>query len=99
MIANWGFNMRENPRDRKLIGKILEDISKFEYFNKRPLLSALVIRAGDNFEGDGFYKLGEELGFGDWQKLKREGIFEAEDIRESIDYWSIDSKYLANKDI
>lgn len=94
-----GFNMHQNPFDRKHIGKILEEISKFEYENKRPLLSALVVRAGDNYEGDGFYKLGEELGFGKWQKLKKEGIFEVEHIRESIDYWSDDSQYFGNKDV
>lgn len=94
-----GFNMRESPIDRKLIGKILEEISKFEYKNKRTLLSALVIRAGDKYEGDGFYKLGEQLGFGKWEKLKKEGIFEVEHIRNSIDYWSDNSKYLANKDV
>lgn len=54
-------DMRNKPHDRKVLGKILGEISKFEHeHGKRPLLSALVLRAGDNYEGDGFYKLAEE---------------------------------------
>lgn len=87
-------NMLDNPNDRKILGKILGDISIYEHKkNERPLLSALVIRAGDNFEGDGFYKLAEELGFGKWKTLKKEGVFEVIQIRESIKFWSDDSNY------
>lgn len=89
-----GLNMRDNPYDRKILGKILGDISIYEYKNnKRPLLSALVVRAGDNYEGDGFYKLAEELGFGKWQNLKKESVFEVKQIRECIDFWSDDKHY------
>ena len=60
MIATYGLDM-SNIADRNEIGKILGDISKFEHDKKRPLLSALVIRKGDSFEGDGFYRMAEEL--------------------------------------
>lgn len=91
-------NMRESPFDRKVLGGILGDISIYEHENdERPLLSALVVRAGDNYEGDGFYKLAEELGFGKWQNLKNDGIFEAVQIRECIKFWSDDSNYYAFK--
>lgn len=89
-----GLNMRDDPNHRKILGKILGDISIFENENnKRPLLSALVVRAGDNYEGDGFYKLAEELGFGKWTILKKEGIFESEQIGKCIKFWSDDRKY------
>ncbi|WP_426094316.1 hypothetical protein [Flavobacterium sp. DSR2-3-3] len=88
------FNMRENPYDRKMLGEILGDISVYEFENyERPLLSALVLRAGDNYEGDGFYKLAENLGFGKWQKLKNDAVFEAIQIRECIKFWSNDKNY------
>lgn len=90
-------NMRDNPHDRKILGQILGEISEYEHINDRPLLSALVIRAGDNYEGDGFYKLAEELGYGNWQKLKQEGEFEIKQMNECIDFWSNDEKYLKNK--
>ena len=86
-----------NIADRNDIGHILGDISKFEHNNNRPLLSALVIRKGDAYEGDGFYKLAEELGFGDWRKLKREGVFEILQMKEAIEKWSNDNFYLNNK--
>lgn len=90
-----GLDMQQ-IQDRNEIGLILGDISRFEHKNKRPLLSALVLRASDDYEGDGFYKLAEELGYGDWKKLKREGIFEILQIKECIAKWGDDSYYLKN---
>ena len=59
--------MQEGQHRRKEIGKILGDISRHEHKNERPLLSSLVIRIDDKTEGDGFFKLAEELGFGNWK--------------------------------
>lgn len=84
--------------DRNSIGAILGEISQFEFNNKRPLLSALVLRANDDYEGDGFYKLADELGFGDWKKLKREGIFEIVEIKKCIEFWSNNRNYIKYKE-
>lgn len=97
--CNLELDMRENPYDRKIIGKILGDISAFEHENDRPLLSSLVLRAGDNYEGDGFYKLAEELGFGNWKNLKREGVFEIEQMKKCIEFWTNDSNYHKYKEV
>jgi len=53
----------------------------------------LVVRAGDNYEGDGFYKLAERLGFGKWQSLKNKGIFEVVEIGKCIKFWSNDVNF------
>lgn len=96
--CDLGLDMQNNPNDRKILGKILGDISIYEYQNnRRPLLSALVVRAGDKYEGDGFYKLAETLGFGKWQNLKNEGVFEAKQIGECIKFWSNNQNYLDYK--
>lgn len=92
-----GLNMQDNPSDRGTIGGILGDISIHEDNNGRPLLSALVIRSGDSYEGDGFYKLAESLGYGNWQSLKREGVFEVQQINECIKFWSINSNYTQHR--
>lgn len=92
-----GLNMRENPSDRNELGGILGNISAYEHENGRPLLSSLVVRANDNYEGDGFYKLAEELGFGNWKKLKKEGTFEVEQMNECITFWSNESNYTRYK--
>lgn len=87
--CNLGLNMQDSPQDRIKMGTILGDISRFEFDNgKRPLLSALVVRVGDKTEGDGFYKLAEELGYGKWNDLKKEGMFETIQIKECIRFWS-----------
>jgi hypothetical protein len=76
------------PYHRAEIGSILGEISIYEHEHSRPLLSSIVIRFGDNYEGDGFYKLAEHLGYGDWKKLKREGVFEVIQMRETIEFWT-----------
>lgn len=88
-----GYNMQDNPPDRLAIASILDTISRYEHSFKRPLLSALVIRASDHREGDGFYTLAEELGFGDSKKLKREGIFEVSQISRCISFWENNENY------
>lgn len=91
-------DMQNNPQDRIDLGNILGDISKFEFNNgKRPLISALVVRIGDKTEGDGFYKLAEELGFGKWNDLKKDGVFEIIQIKECIEFWSNDENYFKYK--
>jgi hypothetical protein len=87
----------ENQYHRKVIGEILGDISTFEHQNERPLISSLVLRKGDDYEGDGFYKLAERLGFGNWKKLKKEGVFEIFQMKESINKWTDESFYIKNK--
>lgn len=63
-------DMRNNPHDRLIIGEILGNISAYEYSNGRPLLSSVVV--SKSFEqGDGFYKLCEELCIGKWRQLKK----------------------------
>jgi hypothetical protein len=89
--------MQDGEHVRAEIGRILGEISKYENSLKRPLLSSLVLRAGDQLEGDGFYKLAEELGFGDWKRLKREGVFEVLQIKKCIEFWSNDSNYIKYK--
>jgi hypothetical protein len=86
-------NMQAGYHIRGEMGQILGEISEYENAHNRPLLSALVVRLGDQLEGDGFYKLAEELGFGDWKRLKREGIFEVEEIKKCIAFWSNDTNY------
>lgn len=91
-----GLDMSQ-PYDRKIIGRILGEISAYECNNKRPLISSLVVRKGDGYEGDGFFKLGEELGFGKWEKLRDDGIFEYQQMTETINKWSDNDFYNKHK--
>ncbi|QNR86752.1 hypothetical protein H9N25_10385 [Pedobacter riviphilus] len=83
-----------NPDHRNQIAQILEQISLHEYQCERPLLSSLVLRLSDGTEGNGFYKLAEKLGYGSWSKLKREGLFEVQQIANCIDFWSKNINHL-----
>jgi hypothetical protein len=74
-------------RDRARIGAILGDIAVYEAEHDRPILSALVLHAGDSQQGDGFYKICEQLGLGSAQKLRREE-FGAIQMGLCHDFWS-----------
>ena len=56
-----GLNM-DLAHDRNQIAGILDDISRAEHDAGRPLLSAVVIRKGENMPGNGFFTLAKRLG-------------------------------------
>ncbi len=95
--CNLGLVMRESEFARAEIGRILGAISEYEHKNERPLLSALVISKGDNYQGDGFYKLAEELGFGKWQKLKKDISFEIGQMNACYEFWDDNANYELHK--
>ena len=93
--CNLGLIMTDGPHTRNEIGRILGEISENEHLHGRPLLSALVIRITDGEEGDGFYKLAERLGFGNWRALK-DNLFEYEQIAECVRRWNDEIFYRDN---
>lgn len=48
--------------DRKTISEILGEISTFEHEQGHPLLSAVVVLAGTDMPGQGFFTLAKDLG-------------------------------------
>lgn len=73
--------------DRSLIGQWLGEISVHEYDRERPLLSALVIHKHGGEQGDGFYKLCEELYGTPWQDMKADKSIENEIIEDCYSFW------------
>lgn len=86
-----GLIMRDSEYARAEIGRILAEISTFEHNNGRPLLSSLVITKGDNYQDDGFYKLCEGLGYGNWKKLKSDISFEIGQMSACHDFWKLNN--------
>lgn len=91
--CNLKLIMRDSEFARAEMGRILGDISTFEFNNKRPLISSLVLSKGDNYQGDGFYKLAETLGLGNWKKLKNDISFEVGQMNACYDFWGDDLNY------
>lgn len=88
-----GLIMSESEYARAEMGRILGEISTFEHKNNRPLLSSLVISKGDNYQGDGYYKMCEELGFGSWKKLKSNFEFEINQMNKCYSFWQDTENY------
>lgn len=90
-------DMANNPNDRLIIGEYLGNISLYEIYANRPVLSSLVVST--NYEqGDGFYKLCAEVfpKLGSWTKQKRERI-DIKMTEECISFWNIESNYKSFK--
>lgn len=81
---------------RRQLSDVLGEVSAFENNQQppRPLLSSLAIYKDKNRNdhGNGFYKIAEQLGKGDFKKLKDElyGFSEAEECRK---FWQKDENY------
>ena len=60
---------------------------RYEHENGRPLISSVVVSRSME-QGDGFFKLAEELGFGNWKKLKNGKMFEYDMINKAHNFWS-----------
>lgn len=86
-------DMRDSPFDRSEIGRILGEISEFEQHHDRPLLSSLVLTKNAAYEGDGFFKLCESLGYGPWKKLQRDDTFPSLQMKRCYDFWKNDEKF------
>ncbi|MFA6245334.1 MAG: hypothetical protein WC615_00245 [Mucilaginibacter sp.] len=88
-----GLIMRESEFARAEIGRILGEVSAYEELNHRPLLSALVLSKGSSYEGDGFFKLCEELNYGPWKKLQKDITFPILQMRRCYDFWKNDDNF------
>lgn len=74
------------------IGRILGEISEYEFQHNRPLISAIVFKKGTTEQGEGFYALCEHLGIGTQTQL-RNNFFAELEVGRCHDYWSNDEQY------
>lgn len=83
-----GLKFTNNGPDNKLIGDWLGEISRHEFKNGRPLLSVLIThKNGLREQGDGFYKLCEELLGENWETLKQNKKWENGLIADCFEFW------------
>lgn len=82
----------------ELHGTWLGEVSWHEHERGRPLLSSLKIHKGnDHQQGDGFYKMCEEIYGEDWKTLKANPDFEINAIKECYSFWKNDDNHKAFK--
>lgn len=90
--AELGLNV-DISHEKSMLGEILAEISTKEYKQGRPLLSAMVQEKSNKGQGDAFYKLCEELGFGDWKELKKDKDFIEKHRAECRAFWSNEENF------
>ena len=99
-LLDLGYNM-SIEYDRARIGEDLGEVSTYEHNQGRPLLSALVLHKQTKYQGDGFFKLCEELELGagrSWEKLKKDKEFEKKCREDNFEFWKDKSNYQNYKD-
>jgi hypothetical protein len=87
-----------NPADREYIGELLGEITTHEFKRERPLLSCLITHQnGLREQGDGFYKLCEQLFKQDWLTLKCDKEWENGLIADCYTFWLNTENYIKHK--
>jgi hypothetical protein len=88
---NLNFN---DASHRSLIGEWLGEISIHEFEKGRPPLSVLIThKNGAREQGDGFYKLCQDLYGESWVELKSDKKWENGLIAECYEFWLNNDKY------
>ena len=78
----------DNPLDRNTIAAMLDEINKYEASQGRPMLSAVVVHAGeDNMPGRGFFECARGLGKPVSRDRLAEIGFWAKEVRRVYEYW------------
>lgn len=84
-IANIDLDM-SNPYHRNLLGKVLGAISTYEHENGRPMLSSVVVSKDTFMPSNGFYKLADEFGYGEWRRLK-DNMWGINEMNRAFEFW------------
>jgi hypothetical protein len=78
----------DHGTDRSIIGDWLGDVSLHENKNDRPLLSVLITHKGGKREqGNGFYKLCQDIYGRDWELIKADKRWEKNQIARCFEFW------------
>jgi hypothetical protein len=81
-----GYNLKKS-KDRNILAKELEEISVFEFYGVRPLLSILVNRNDTKKPGKGFYKMYGRLFDKNWKRKYTNDSFDIELTTECFKFW------------
>lgn len=90
--AELGLNV-DISHEKAMLVEILTEISTQEHKQGRPLLSAMVQAKSNKGQGDAFYKLCEELGYGDWKELKKDKDFIEQHRTACREFWSNEENF------
>jgi hypothetical protein len=91
IMAEYGLS--SNKREQVYVfADMIGEISEYENIHNRPMLSSLVMHAGKETIGWGFYNLAEKLGYGDQTYLRKVG-FEKTMHERCFSCWANDMLY------
>lgn len=70
------------------LGQILDHINKYEHAHGRPLITALVVHAGNRIPGEGFFKSARELGKSIDAEIKTDVKFWSKELESIKRSWA-----------
>ena len=74
--------------DRGEIGRMLDAINRVEHDEKRPLLSAVVVRATSKMPGPGFFPMARRLGYAVGDDEQDERAFWEQEVARVYSHWA-----------
>ena len=83
-ICELGLDFNRN-KDRKRLGQILGEISRYEHSRQHPLLSVVAVYMGEQIPADSFFNLAQELGVMNADESNLE--FFSRHLTETLEYW------------
>ena len=90
--AELGLNL-EISHEKSRLNEMLAEISMMEHEAGRPPISCLVKVQGSKGQGDGFYKLCEKMGMGEWRSLKQDEEFLKGLLHDCREFWRDESAF------
>ena len=79
------------------MGRILEEISKYEVSQGRPMLSTIVTSKAGNYIRNLYFKIAEDLKLPGWNLMKNDMTLEMKVRAAVYTYWQNDANYLKYK--
>lgn len=90
--AELGLNL-DITHEKARLTEMLAEISETEFEAGRPLLSCLIKVKGAKGQGDGFFKLCERLGLGEWRTLKQDPDFLTNLRQTCREFWQDETNF------
>lgn len=96
-VCGLNLEMQESAFAKAEMSRILEEISKYEVSQGRPILSTLVITKTGNYLRELYQRLGEELKLPGWHLMKNDMTMEMKARTACYNFWQDDKNYLKYK--
>ena len=92
-----GLEIKESEFAKAEMARILEEISRYEISQRRPMLSIIVDSKAGNYLKNIYFKIAEDIKLPGWHLMKNDMTMEMKARAACYTFWQNDSNYLKFK--